>query len=204
MDEKTLNDLREKYDYGVRVKLKYMEGEPQMEEGLRGTVQDVDDIGQIHVRWDNGSTLALNPRKDNFEIYETEEKIKVIVVEPMKEARVVEMENKYPAMREIVDGDIEQYMPFEDDVCIICNEEGKLLGLPLNRAVYDENGKVIEIMAGTFFIAYCPYLCENFESMPEKLQDKYLDKFREPEVFVRTFRGVVPMKMDKQPVEVER
>ena len=39
-------------------------------------------------------------------------------------------------MQSLVEGDIEEYMPFEDEVAIICNDEGKMNGLPLNRAVY--------------------------------------------------------------------
>ena len=49
-----------------RVKLIHMEGESQMERGLEGTISCVDDIGQIHVNWDNGSTLALNVEVDAF------------------------------------------------------------------------------------------------------------------------------------------
>ena len=41
-------------------------------------------------------------------------------------------------MQSLVEGDIEEYMPFEDEVAIICNDEGKMNGLPLNRAVYSE------------------------------------------------------------------
>ena len=33
-------------------------------------------------------------------------------------------------MQEVVGGDIEEYMPYDDDVAIICNEEGKMRGLP--------------------------------------------------------------------------
>ena len=36
--------------------------------GVCGTVKTVDDIGQIHVKWDNGSTLALDPKKDEFTV----------------------------------------------------------------------------------------------------------------------------------------
>jgi len=47
------------YPKGTRIKLYTMVGEQQMEFGLEGTVMFVDDAGQIHVNWDNGSTLAL-------------------------------------------------------------------------------------------------------------------------------------------------
>ena len=43
-----------------------MEGEADMPSGLAGTVQFVDDIGQIHVQWENGRSLALNAETDRF------------------------------------------------------------------------------------------------------------------------------------------
>ncbi len=45
-----------------------MEGEHQMPSGMEGKVIDVDDIGQIHVEWENGSTLALNVEEDDFTV----------------------------------------------------------------------------------------------------------------------------------------
>lgn len=50
----------------TKVKLFYMDGEPQMPKGLEGKVTSFDDAGQIHVQWNNGSTLALNAEKDVF------------------------------------------------------------------------------------------------------------------------------------------
>ena len=52
-----------------RVKLAYMEGEPQMPSGLEGDVVETDGIGQIHVKWDNHSSLALNAEVDTFSIF---------------------------------------------------------------------------------------------------------------------------------------
>ena len=65
---KEIERLRKKYLEETRVRLLSMTGEPQMQEGLTGTVRFVDDIGSIHVDWDNGSTLALIPDEDDFEI----------------------------------------------------------------------------------------------------------------------------------------
>ncbi len=45
-----------------------MEGEQQMAEGLEGTIDYVDDASQIHINWENGSSLALIPEVDKFEI----------------------------------------------------------------------------------------------------------------------------------------
>ena len=66
------------------------------------------------------------------------EKLKVLLIEPEKYPKVIEIDDTLEAMQEVVGGQIEEYMPFEDEVAIICNEEGKLLGLPLNRAIYSE------------------------------------------------------------------
>ena len=59
--------LKTAYPKGTRVKLYNMVGEDQMPYGLEGTVFHVDDIGQIHVNWDNGSSLALQDH-DSFSI----------------------------------------------------------------------------------------------------------------------------------------
>ena len=45
-----------------------MYGESRIPSGTKGSVKFVDDIGQIHVKWDNGSTLALNADVDEFVI----------------------------------------------------------------------------------------------------------------------------------------
>ena len=63
-------------------------------------------------------------------------KIKVLLVEPEKYPKEIVIDDSLEAMQEVVGGDIEEYMPFEDEVAIICNEEGKVNGLTPNRAVY--------------------------------------------------------------------
>ena len=63
-----LKNLRNIYKAGVRVRLTSMYCEPQMTEGLEGTVDSVDDAGQIRVSWENGSTLALIEGVDAFKI----------------------------------------------------------------------------------------------------------------------------------------
>lgn len=130
--------IREMYPEGTQIILQEMRGESQMLYGLKGTVKFVDDAGQIHMSWENGSSLALNIDEDTFEKVETSERISVILIEPDKYPKVIEIEDTLEAMQAIVEGDIEEYMPFADDVAIICNEEGKMNGMQLNRAIYSE------------------------------------------------------------------
>ena len=56
-----VEELRKKYRVGMRVELvKPMDDEyHQLPAGLRGTVEGVDDIGNILVQWDNGSGLNV-------------------------------------------------------------------------------------------------------------------------------------------------
>lgn len=55
------------YFPGDRVLLIHMVDDPYpVPDGTRGTVTHVDDAGQVHVRWDNGSGLAVIPGIDEF------------------------------------------------------------------------------------------------------------------------------------------
>lgn len=125
--------------------------------------------------------------------------INVIYVEPGKEARKIEMKDELTEMQNLVGGMIEEYMPFEDEVAIICNDEGKMRGMPLNRGIEDEDGKLMDIIAGPFFIAYAPVESEKYLSMPKDLEEKYTEKFRQPEQFFKTADGIKAVKYD--PVE---
>ena len=78
--------------------------------------------------------------------------MKVIVVEPQKTPVVREIDPGLESMQKIVGGSIEAVYPFEEPVALICNDEGKLLGLPLNRALRDDEGNVYDI--DDFIIPY--------------------------------------------------
>ena len=116
-----------------------------------------------------------------FNKAEKAEKITVLLLEPEQEAKVIEIENSLAAMQKAVEGNIEVVYPFADDACIICNEEGKLLSLPLNRALYDEDNKIYEVIAGTAFI--CGTGDEHFTSLSEEQIQHYTKKFEQPERF---------------------
>lgn len=176
-----VENIKEKYTEGTRIELNIMKGESQMPSGLKGTVTHVDDAGQVHIDWDNGSTLALNVIEDSFKIIDEDTKIKVLFIEPHKYPRVIDLNDTLEDMQKLVGGDIEEYMPFDDDVAIVCNEEGKLNGEELNRAIYGDDGRLLDIIAGKFFICYAPIESERFLSMPDDLLKKYEKLFKYPE-----------------------
>lgn len=67
---------------------------------------------------------------------------------------------------------------------MICNEEGKLNGLPLNRALWDEDGTLYDIISGTFFLCAAPPDAENFQSLSEEQLLYYEERFHCPEMFL--------------------
>lgn len=114
-----------------------------------------------------------------------EKKIKVVLCEPGKLAKTATIEAFLESYQKIVGGYIEAYYPFEEPVCIVCNEEGKINGLPLNRAVYadPDRGEMLDIIAGTFFICDCSG--ENFGSLSSEQLRRYTEQFKYPERFFR-------------------
>lgn len=67
LDEEIINDIKERYPEGTRIVLDYMGEDPHpIEPGTRGTVRHVDDIGTVHVDFDNGRRLGLVPGEDSF------------------------------------------------------------------------------------------------------------------------------------------
>lgn len=60
--------IEKKYPIGTRIKLLYMEDEYGVPAGTEGTVDFIDDEGQIHMKWDNGQGLALVEGIDRFKV----------------------------------------------------------------------------------------------------------------------------------------
>ena len=66
MPEKEVLKLKQEYPPGTRIVLNQMDDKWAVHAGTRGTVEYVDDAGQIHPKWDNGRTLAIVPQVDSF------------------------------------------------------------------------------------------------------------------------------------------
>lgn len=115
--------------------------------------------------------------------------IKVLKVEPDKAPELIEMPNELEAMQKIVGGYIEVY-PLADDAAIVCNEEGKISGMELNRPIY-HNGELVEIIAGTFFIAGDDYELGEFVSLTDEQIEKYSKQFHTPVTFIRVNNKIV-------------
>ena len=125
------------------------------------------------------------------------EKMTVLVVEPRKEPYVKEIDPGLHSLQAEVGGDIGATYPFSDPVALVCNDEGKLIGLDLNRGLRDENGEIYDIMAGTFLVVGLGE--EDFASLSPELAQKYTEHFRQPEQFISLGGQIIAV-----PVEPEK
>ena len=82
------------------------------------------------------------------------------------------------ALQEIVGGWIEAIYPYDEEVAIVCNEEGLINGLPFNRSVPGGYGGVF----GTFFI--CGLGEDNFCSLPPELMERFKSEYRNSEILI--------------------
>ena len=82
-----------------------------------------------------------------------EEKIKVLALLPMELPKEIKLDNTLEAMQKFVDGNIECLTFYDSgsEVVLVCNDEGKLLGLTLNRPLWDR----ADVLAGPGFLAGC-------------------------------------------------
>ena len=144
----------------------------------------------------NGSR-AFAIRNGEAQEHAAPEKMTVLVVEPMKEPYVKEIDPGLHALQAEVGGDIGATYPFSDPVALVCNDEGKLIGLDLNRGLRDENGEIYDIMAGTFLVVGLGE--EDFTSLSPELAQKYTEHFRQPEQFISLGGQIIAV-----PVEPEK
>lgn len=122
--------------------------------------------------------------------------MKALIVEPGKTPYPKEIIGTLEAMQDIVGGYIQVIYPFPDEVALVCNEEGKLEGLPLNRALRDEAGEIYDVISGTFFLCSAPADSENFESLSEKQIRKFERRFHSPETFLKVGGNIVCLPTD--------
>lgn len=59
INKRIVDSLKKQYPKGARVELVSMNDLQAPPEGTKGTVICVDDMGTIHVAWDNGSSLGV-------------------------------------------------------------------------------------------------------------------------------------------------
>lgn len=113
----------------------------------------------------------------------------VLLVQPNAYPKKISVGTELEDLQAMVGGDIEVTYPFEDEVAIILNESGKINGLPLNRAIYTEDGDMQDIYAGDFLVVGLTE--DDFGSLTSEQMQKFEEKFHQPQMFVRMGRSIM-------------
>ena len=100
------------------------------------------------------------------------------------------------ALQAEVGGDIAASYPFDDPVGLVLNDEGKLIGLDLNRSLRDEHGEIYDIVAGTFLVVGLGE--ESFTSLSPELAQKYMEHFKQPEQFINLNGQIVALPVEQE------
>ena len=106
--------------------------------------------------------------------------MKALLVEPGKRPIAKDVPGTLVSMQTIVGGTIQAIYPFEEPVALICNDDGKLLNLPMNRMLHESG----DIICGTFLIVGAPPDSSHFTSMADEQIQRYQKRFRFPESFL--------------------
>lgn len=110
-------------------------------------------------------------------------KMEIPLVQPGMYPQKATIGTELKDFQDAVGGTIAASYPFDDPVAIVYNDEGKLTGLPLNRALRDEHGQMYDVVAGTFLVV--GEGAEDFESLSPELAQKYEKHFHQPETFLK-------------------
>jgi len=111
------------------------------------------------------------------------EKMDVLLIEPGQFPKRIQIGTELENLQKAVKGDIEVAYPFEEEVGVIVNEEHKINGMELNRAIFTDDGVISDIYAGPFLVVGLTE--DDFGSLSSEQMEKYEKMFHSPQTFVR-------------------
>lgn len=107
--------------------------------------------------------------------------MRILLVEPGKAPIEKELSGTLASMQETVGGTIQAIYPFDEPVALICNDDGKLMNLPMCRSIHE----IGDIIFGNFFVCAAPPGSSEFASLSEEQTERFKERFRFPETFLR-------------------
>lgn len=138
--------------------------------------------------------------QDEREItFDQENMMDVLLVKAGMYPQQVQIGTDLDDLQKAVHGDIEATYPFEEEVAIICNENGKFNGSELNRALRTEDGEIYDILAGDFLVVGLTE--DDFGSLSPELMKQLEEKFHQPEMFVKMGRSIMAMPIPEDKVK---
>ena len=154
-------------------------------------ILDADNFVEVEFESNDGREISAERAQDDT--------LEVLMVEPGQYPRVERIGSDLASLQKAVDGYIEAIYPYDDPVALICGEEAKLEGKPLNRALRDEDGQMYDAVAGTFLVVGLGE--EDFVSLSPELAQKYEEHFHQPEAFLPLGRRLMVIPVPDESVQ---
>lgn len=126
-------------------------------------------------------------------------KMDVLLVKPGMYPQPVQIGCELEDMQQVIGGEIQDSYPFDDQVAIISDLEGKNKGKELNRGLRLENGDIYDIIVGDFLVVGLTE--EDFGSLSPELMEKFEKQFHQPELFVRMGNRYMALPLDDDKVK---
>ncbi|MCD7955257.1 MAG: DUF3846 domain-containing protein [Lachnospiraceae bacterium] len=163
------------------------EAEEKVRQGYYNSeyVLDADNFTEVDFKTDDGQ-----------EISQEESRLDVLLVKPGKFPIPYQVGSELEDLQAAVGGDIEEVYLDDEDAGIICNGQGKNIGLPLNRALRDANGQIYDILSGDFLVVGLGE--ENYCSLTPDQMEKYEKHFHFPETFVKMGRSILALQVREE------
>lgn len=130
-----------------------------------------------------------------------ESTLSVLQISPGQYPKQVEISDELKALQQAVGGSIGATYPFDDPVAIVYNDDGKLMGLPLNRALRDEHSEAYDVIAGTFLVVGLSE--EDFASLTPELAEKFEKQFHQSESFIPLGRRMLVVPVPDEAVRTD-
>ena len=181
--------LHHTYEYTVREDILMALSEIELPKNLaRALLESPSPLQEVYELFSDKETDYMQTLRDsisetaehNYE-KQSENSLTVLVVSPGEEPSVETIPKGLESLQQQVGGYIEAIYPFEDPVGIVCNEEGKIKGLQLNRSLRDDDNNLYDIISGTFLVVGLGD--DDFCSLTPEQIEKYSEQFKESEMF---------------------
>ena len=130
---------------------------------------------------------------------ERKEMMDVLLIKSGMYPQAVKIGSELEDLQKAVGGDIEATYPFDDEVALVVNAEGKFNGSELNRSLKTEDGQLYDIIAGDFLVVGLTE--DDFGSLSPELMEKFEKHFYQPETFIRMGRSIMAMPLPDDKVK---
>lgn len=149
---------------------------------------------------ENFTGVEFDTEAERELVQEQKNLMDVLLVKPGMYPQAVQIGSELEDLQRAVGGDIEAVYPFNEEVALVVNEESKINGSELNRALRDDNGQIYDIIAGDFLVVGLGE--EDFASLSPELMEQFEKEFHQPEMFVRMGHSIMALPLPDDKVRV--